>query len=1216
MVLGKIFRVSHKIDKESVYSVLLEHRNDKSESLLFEAEAIAVLSAEECDSMRQMYTTVVDVYGCLGVLQIAVGDSNLLFLALVNGCVSVGKLSNSEIFRITDTLLMSLRNNPSDYEKVQGIRRVLSSGSFYFSWTPSADQTPIDLTLCAQRQHRTKCTDNRFFWNRAFHIHFLRYGINTDKWAVKAMCGAISLSTVYVGHHQAKALLISRLSSERAGTRFNVRGVNDDGHVANFVETEQAIYLDTKITSYIILRGSVPLFWEQPGINVGSHKIKMSRGSEVSQPAYDRHLVLLKKRYGKQVLINLMGGKEGEAMLTKMYKAHHKVSNFGRDIKMVTFDYHAQCPRGRQDNLTKHLKHDIAKYLEEFSFFAAEKDDVLASQKGTFRINCVDCLDRTNSVQTFIGLEILMKQMSVLSLFDKPQLISRFEEVFKNMWIQNGDQISRIYAGTGALEGKNKLKDSTLSVARTIQNNLLDTSKQEAMDILLIGKSLNNEYSDRVRAVLPSKYLNLPTNVLIKLCDRYLEYTKPLVIRVAVGTWNVNGGKHFNSIIYKRSNPLSDWLLDNRKNTNVPNIMDLSLNDSLGHSSDDHVTPDIFAIGFEEIVDLNASNIVAASTTNQKEWLVELQRTISRDSPRVLVTSVQLVGVCLFLFVKPEHAPFIKDVAVDQVKTGLGGATGNKGGVAIRMLFYSSSICFVCAHFAAGQNQVQDRNADYAEITRKVTFPMGRSLNSHDYIFWCGDFNYRIDLENEKVVECVRNKDWETLLASDQLRSQQAEGKVFRNYIEGEISFPPTYKYDINSDDYDTSEKCRVPAYTDRVLFKKRHPTRVGEDVSNLNYGKIVHYNRAELKTSDHRPVIAEIDIDVLVVDEQAREEVFRSVIKESGPPDATVVVSHCEGVDAFTDELVTSVLKLLADEAGEIILARFGEHSLRITFRESVSALKAIKSSRFKDMHSKLTIKLKTENWVEAVEKELSLGEDNTCPLQEEAFEVNYECNTSLGPSCDPNVLYIEDDNIEKSSSERSSPTSEDGDFGERPPPIPGRSTPTHAPSRPPPPNKNPAPPSRPPPPTNNGKQKLIPVRPAPPPPINNENETPFDLPPPEIPAPPLPDSDEEINAWNDSQPAPIPPPRVDSFENETAGDNEPPLSPWQTLPPAPPLPPLEIQENPPPIPERPKLIPDFESSVASSTTNVSKPPPIPARTKAPVASQQPPVIPPRKAV
>lgn len=50
--------------------------------------------------------------------------------------------------------------------------------------------------------------------------------------------------------------------------RFNVRGTNDEGHVANFVETEQVIFLDNEITSYLQTRGSVPLFWEQPGVQV------------------------------------------------------------------------------------------------------------------------------------------------------------------------------------------------------------------------------------------------------------------------------------------------------------------------------------------------------------------------------------------------------------------------------------------------------------------------------------------------------------------------------------------------------------------------------------------------------------------------------------------------------------------------------------------------------------------------------------------------------------------------------------------------------------------------------------------------------------------------------------------------------------------------------------------------------------------------------------
>lgn len=51
---------------------------------------------------------------------------------------------------------------------------------------------------------------------------------------------------------------------------------------------------------------------------------------------------------------------------------------------------------------------------------------------------------------------------------------------------------------------------------------------------------------------------------------------------------------------------------------------------------------------------------------------------------------------------------------------------------------------------------------------------------------------------------------------------QQQQGNIFHDYLEGKINFPPTYKYDIFSDDYDTSEKSRQPAWTDRVLWKRQ----------------------------------------------------------------------------------------------------------------------------------------------------------------------------------------------------------------------------------------------------------------------------------------------------------------------------------------------------------------------------------------------------------
>lgn len=987
MSMGKSYRVYEKSKPSNTHSLILEHRNS-SETLLFESQAVAVLTGNETDSLKPQYTKLLDAYGCLGVLQFHHGDTTLLYLVIISGCHSVGKIYESEIFQITQTNFIPLHHVQNVHDdRTSEVRKVLNSGTFYFSWTSGSDN-PLDITLSAQERYAASCTDNRFFWNRMLHAHLLRFGVNTDTWLLKALCGSVEIRTVYVGHRQARAVLVSRLSCERAGVRFNVRGSNDNGHVANFVETEQIIYLDNEVTSYLQTRGSVPLFWEQPGVQVGSHKIKISRGFECSAPAFSRHFHLLKKRYGNQVIVNLLGSsligsKEGEAMLSQIFQDHQSTSSH-TDIPHIIFDYHQECRTGGTKNLSK-LKEKLSLYLDDFSFFRAIGQQIIQLQNGTIRTNCLDCLDRTNCVQTFLGLEILQKQLIALKLNEKQQIITRFDEVFRQMWINNGNEISKIYAGTGAIQGSSKIMDGARSAARTIQNNFLDSSKQEAIDILLLGSSLNTELSDRARLLLSPSMMHAPSNIITEMCKRHADYTEIMKIRVGVATYNVNGGKHFRSVVYKDST-LSDWLLD--AHTNSAKFLELS------HGND---PVDIFAIGFEEIVDLNASNIVAASSDNAKAWADELQKVLSRDHDYILLTYQQLVGVCLYVFIRPMYVDHLRDVAVDSVKTGLGGATGNKGACAIRFVLYSTSFCFVCAHFAAGQSQVNERNADYAEITRRIAFPMGRTLNAHDYVFWCGDFNYRVDMDKEEMKELLKKNDISEILKYDQLNIQKLQGNVFKNFIEGPIDFLPTYKYDLFSEDYDTSEKCRQPAWTDRILWKRRKFLYSTESNTDWNCGKLVHYGRAELKQSDHRPVIAIVDIEIQRANERKRDEVLRQVTRDSGPPDGTIIIYVDEDngdIDEIVDnEFMNSLLQNLS-EAGEVLLVRFVNDTIWITFREGQSALMVVRQGSINIAGHNLRLTLKTPDWVSCVEKEIESFESdaNTSSIDIEQKDRNLQ--------------------------------------------------------------------------------------------------------------------------------------------------------------------------------------------------------------------------------
>ncbi|KAG8572276.1 hypothetical protein GDO81_011999 [Engystomops pustulosus] len=243
---------------------------------------------------------------------------------------------------------------------------------------------------------------------------------------------------------------------------------------------------------------------------------------------FQRHFDSQIISYGKQVIINLVNQKGSEKPLEQTFS--QMVDGLGNGmVRYFAFDFHKECSRMRWDRL-QILVDKVAGIQDEFGYFLVDAEGkVLMTQDGIFRSNCMDCLDRTNVIQSLLAHRSLQAQLQRLGVLHIGQRIEEqvlFERIYKNAWADNANACAKQYAGTGALKtdftrtGKRTqwglVMDGWNSLIRYYKNNFSDGFRQDSIDLFLGNYSVEEVYSTSPLQVQKDwKFLALPIIMVV-----------------------------------------------------------------------------------------------------------------------------------------------------------------------------------------------------------------------------------------------------------------------------------------------------------------------------------------------------------------------------------------------------------------------------------------------------------------------------------------------------------------------------------------------------------------------------------------------------------------------------------------------------------------------------------------------------------------------------
>ena len=336
--------------------------------------------------------------------------------------------------------------------------------------------------------------------------------------------------------------------------------------------------------------------------------------------------------------------------------------------------------------------------------------------------------------------------------------------------------------------------------------------------------------------------------------------------------------------------------------------------------------PLFFCIGLEEVINLNAKNVIIGGEKEKYAlWEEKITSELKSKNNYVLLTKSSLVGILFFIFVQASEVSKISNIKSTKTKTGFYGQLGNKGSCFVEFEYKNKKYGFNSGHLAAGENikSNNERKINLLNILNHKSDKNSQEFYQNDFYFILGDLNFRVKNsikiihkwlfnikfegnknskmenlnEDKKIIDNKNNDNNSNNIQKNENENKDVESNASSNYTsnitEDEEKLDDTFYHvdeklfmkDFGSDylKYDQlniykEELTKFNIKESNILFyptykyakksnnynlSKREPSWTDRILFKGNKSiKSVLYNRINVDYSDHKPVFSIFEIN------------------------------------------------------------------------------------------------------------------------------------------------------------------------------------------------------------------------------------------------------------------------------------------------------------------------------------------------------------------